>query len=189
MSELNFFLSNYSATEVLAILIAAVFLVVALLKAVSFIWDKVKQHFDIENSEDRWKISIGEKIDNIGTSIGILQKSVNDLESKADERGQRLAKVEKYIKEDRKREEELFKKIDDSQEAWNRVEDRLQDDTRWAFKDAYNYYYLKAKKIDTSTLEALEKKYEHYKAAGGNSFVDNIMENLRELPIVESMGD
>lgn len=188
MSELTF-LSQYGAGEILAILIVALFLVVGLLRATSFIWDKIKEHFEIESSEDRWKATIGEKIDNISENIATLQRSVKDLEIKADKRGQRLEKVEQYIREDVKREQEIIENSKNMKKAFYHIQARLQDDTRWSFKDAYNYYVLQTGKIDTHTLEALETKYKHYKEAGGNSFVDNIMEKIRELPIVEHIGD
>lgn len=149
----------------------------------------MKQHFDIVNDEDRWKNSIGEKIDKVGEDLADVKVTIKDLEEKANERGARLEKVEKYVENDFQRDKELQEHNERMQQMCKKVQARLQDDTRWAFKDAYNYYYIKEKKIDSNSLEALEKKYEHYKEAGGNSFVDNIIEKIRELPIVEHMGE
>ena len=114
---------------------------------------------------------------------------MEEMKEAAAERAARLEKVEEFVKADYERETKIIEQQEMMQQMCKRVQTRLQDDTRWSFKDAYNYYYLKEGKIDQNSLEALEKKYEHYKAAKGNSFVDNIMEKLRELPIVESMSD
>lgn len=189
MGEVNFLFSNYTGSEIIVILVVVLLAVVAIMRASGFIWDKVKQHFDIVNDKDRWKNSIGEKLDKVGEDVVELKGSVRDLEAKADERGVRLEKVEKYVKNDYERAKELQEHNQRMQQMCKKVQARLQDDTRWAFKDAYNYYYIKEHQIDSNSLEALEKKYDHYKDAGGNSFVDNIMEKLRELPIVEHMGD
>ena len=41
-------------------------------------------------------------------------------------------------------------------------------------------YEIKA--IDDLNLQSLERRYLYYKAAGGNSFIDGLMEEIRELP-------
>ena len=128
-------------------------------------------------------------MDEIKTDVKELHVAVDELEQKADERGARLEKVEKYVEQDYKRDQELQEHNQRMQQMCKKVQTRLQDDARWSFKDAYNYYYLKEKKIDSNSLEALEAKYEHYKEAGGNSFVDGIMDKIRELPTVEHIGD
>ena len=189
MSELNFLLSNYTTDDVLVILIVALLLCVTILRATGFLWEKIKEHFDISNNEDKWRTSVTDGLEEIKTDVKELHVAVDDLEEKADKRGKRLEKVEKYVENDFKREQELIEHNSKMQQMCKRVQARLQDDTRWAFKDAFNYYYKKEKKIDSNSLEALEKKYEHYKAAGGNSFVDNIMDKLRTLPIVEYMEE
>lgn len=53
MSELNFFLSNYGVGDVITVLIVALLLCVAIMRAAGFIWEKIKQHFDIANDKDR----------------------------------------------------------------------------------------------------------------------------------------
>ena len=189
MSELNFLLSSYTTGEIVAILIVSLLLVVAIARACGFIWEKIKNYFQIKNDEDQWKDNLVDKIDDIGTEVKDLKVTINEIEHKAEERGERLKKVEEYAQADYKREQELFENNQRMNQMCKRVQARLQDDTRWSFKDAYNYYYVKEHKIDSNSLEALEKKYEHYKEAGGNSFVDNIMIKLRTLPIVPTMGD
>lgn len=188
MSELNFLLSGYSTGEVFVLLIVCLLLAVAIARAAGFIWDKVKDYFGIKNQESQWRHDLTENIDGIKTDVKDMKVQINELEEKADQRGKRLEKVEEYTKNDHKREKEIIehnKKIDI---MCGKVQQRLQDDARWAFKDAYNYYFIKLGKIDQHSLEALERKYEHYKEAGGNSFVDTIMEQLRSLPIVEKVN-
>lgn len=187
MSELNFLLSSYSTGEVIAILIVVLLLVVAIARAAGFIWEKLKDYFGIKNDEARWRSDLTTNIKEVKEDVEDIQKKVVTLERKGEERGQRLAKVEEYTKKDHEREKQILDHNAKIDIMCSKVQQRLQDDARWSFKDAYNYYFLKIGKIDEHTMEALEKKYEHYKEAGGNSFVDTIMEQLRTLPIVEKV--
>ena len=189
MSELNFLLSSYSTGEVVAILIVSLLLVVAIARAAGFIWEKLKGYFGIKNEEAQWRSDLTHNVDGIKTDVKDMQQRIIDIEEKADERGARLAKVEEYTKNDHEREKQIIDHNEKIDIMCSKVQQRLQDDARWAFKDAYNYYYLRCGKIDEHSIEALESKYQHYKEAGGNSFVDTIMEQLRSLPIVDKIGE
>lgn len=104
-------------------------------------------------------------------------------------RASRLEKVEGFVKEDYEREQEILEKIESLTSDMADMNERLQDDARWAFKDAYNYYAVNKKAIDPLSLEALENKYEHYKKKNGNSFVADVMKQLRTLPILPYRSD
>lgn len=103
-------------------------------------------------------------------------------------RAARLEKVEGFVKDDYEREQEILEKIESLTSDMADMNERLQDDARWAFKDAYNYYAVNRKAIDPLSLEALENKYEHYRKKNGNSFVADVMKQLRQLPIL-AYGD
>ena len=36
--------------------------------------------------------------------------------------------------------------------------------------------------IDDFSMDAIEKRYDHYKAEGGNSYISDLMHDLRKLP-------
>ena len=50
----------------------------------------------------------------------------------------------------------------------------------------HHYFCYKLGGIDDFSLECIEKRYLHYKDEGGNSFIDSLMEDLRELPILDT---
>lgn len=189
MSELNFLLSSYSTGELITILIVVLLLAVAIARAAGFFWEKLKDYFGIKNQEAQWRSDLTHSVDDIKTDVRDMQGHITQMEQKAEERSQRLAKVEEYTRNDHEREKQIIAHNEKIDEMCSKVQQRLQDDARWAFKDAYNYYYLKLGKIDNHSMEALESKYQHYVAAGGNSFVHTIMEQLRSLPIVDKIGD
>ena len=127
----------------------------------------------MENEDATWKKGVSEKLDKVDN----IQESIGEMIEKADARAERLAKVEEYVKKDYEREIRI-------EQSLSEITHWMQDDTRWDFRDAYNYYCVKLGHIDPNALEALAHKYEHYKNAGGNSFVDTVMNQLRQLPVV-----
>ena len=52
----------------------------------------------------------------------------------------------------------------------------------------HHYFCYKLKYIDDYSLDAIEKRYAHYKEEGGNSFVHDLMEELRALPKKHSLS-
>lgn len=45
-----------------------------------------------------------------------------------------------------------------------------------------HHYYIQNGWIDDYSLDAIERRYKHYKEEGGNSFVHTLMAELRALP-------
>jgi hypothetical protein len=62
------------------------------------------------------------------------------------------------------------------------VQERLQENTRSFLIDAHHKFCYEVKGIDDLNLQSLERRYLYYKSAGGNSFVDELMKEIRELP-------
>lgn len=77
-------------------------------------------------------------------------------------------------------------KIDDSNENTNRrlsfIEERQQENTKSFLIDAHHKFCYQLKAIDDINLQSIERRYMYYKAAGGNSFIDQLMQEIRALP-------
>lgn len=82
--------------------------------------------------------------------------------------------------------EERFNKIDKSNENTNRrlsfIEERQQENTKSFLIDAHHKFCYQIKAIDDINLQSIERTYMYYKAAGGNSFIDQLMQEIRALP-------
>ena len=63
------------------------------------------------------------------------------------------------------------------------VSDR--DDIKSFITREYNYFVLEKGEIDHYSLQAIEKRYDHYIEEGGNSYVGDLMSALRTLPKVD----
>ena len=48
--------------------------------------------------------------------------------------------------------------------------------------EKHHYYCYEKKYIDDYTLDCLERRFSRYEEEGGNSFVHNLMDDLRDLP-------
>ena len=184
MGEISFLLSSYSGGELIIILAAVVFAVVAVFKAWDYLWEKIKIHFGNQTTEQNWHEKIENSLASIQTNQGEMRQSIEELKTSADERGQRLKQVEEYTQKDYEREEKMEVNINEIKKSMDKFTSRLQNDTRYEFIEAHQHYCKEIGKIDYLTLQALTHKYEDYKADGGNSFVDSLWKDIQELDVV-----
>lgn len=64
------------------------------------------------------------------------------------------------------------------------VQERLQESARSDLLDAHHKFCYEFKKIDDLSLQSIERRYLYYKTAGGDTFIDHLMEEVRQLPRV-----
>lgn len=57
-----------------------------------------------------------------------------------------------------------------------------KDDIKSYITREHHYFCYQKGWIDDFSLDCIEKRYQHYKDEGGNSFVHNLMSELRALP-------
>lgn len=61
-----------------------------------------------------------------------------------------------------------------------------RDDIKAWITQQHHHYCYELKYIDDFSLDCIEKRYAHYKAEGGNSFIEDLMTDLRSLKKVSS---
>lgn len=61
-----------------------------------------------------------------------------------------------------------------------------RDDIKAWITQQHHHYCYELKYIDDFSLDCIEKRYSHYKAEGGNSFIEDLMIDLRSLKKVSS---
>ena len=80
---------------------------------------------------------------------------------------------------------EQQKKTDkDIQEILKSIQLLMQsdkDDIKAWITEKHHYFCYEKKYIDDYSLDCIEKRYTHYKDEGGNSFIDDLMMDLRRL--------
>lgn len=142
--------------------IEALIILVALLgfsiKAMSELWEwfynKFKEHFSFRTQRDQDHQQLITEIKELSTEIKETREEVHSLENNMEQFSDQM-------------------KI---------TTERLQENARNYIIDKHHYFCYQVKAIDDLSLQSLERRFLYYKAAGGNSFIDGLMEEIRQLP-------
>lgn len=147
-------MSQYSI-ETLIILVA---LLGFSIKAMSELWEwfynKFKDHFSFRTQRDQDHQQLIIQIKELSDGIKAAQEEVQILENNMTQFSDQM-------------------KI---------TTERLQENARNYIIDKHHYFCYQVKAIDDLSLQSLERRFLYYKAAGGNSFIDGLMEEIRGLP-------
>lgn len=104
---------------------------------------------------------------------------------------QDIAKINQKTKEEEKNEiinqikteqAEIRNCITELTNKTNLLLESDKDDIKSFITKEHHYFCYKQKWIDDYSLDCCEKRYAHYKAEKGNSFIEGFMEELRALP-------
>lgn len=127
--------------------------------------------------------------------VGVALKFIIDLTSFFYDKGKKH--FGKKTEEEHKKDEileclrSIQEEVTDNNVIINNLEqqidlltERMQENTRSYIIDKHHYFVFQVKAIDDFNLQSLERRYLYYKAAGGNSYIDGLMEEIRELPRV-----
>ncbi len=65
--------------------------------------------------------------------------------------------------------------------------DSDKDDIKAFIVREHHYFCYQIGEIDYQSLQVIERRYTHYKDQGGNSYVQDLMQDLRALPKTKEM--
>lgn len=108
-------------------------------------------------------------------------KSYFDVKDKAEERQDEIIKRLDRIENRSVNRDAEIEKINKNISL---IQQRLQDSTKSYIIDKYHYYVQELGMIDEAALQDLERRYLYYKESGGNSYIENRMQELRDLPLI-----
>ena len=170
-------LATYSITEILVFI---VMLALAFKGVVSFV--------------DWFKNRFGTKI-NGKTEAEIQEEAVEEMEEEA---RNSILQGRLLLGEQRMREhDEKFTAINDkltqmsteTEDKFNKLTNMVEllltsdrDSIKAYIVDKHHYFYYNKKWIDDYSMDCIEKKYETYKLENGNSYVEELVKQLRSLP-------
>lgn len=103
------------------------------------------------------------------------KKKEKDIEIRFDVNSNDIQKILKHLEESDKKMETLTKSV-------QMLIDSDKDDIKAWITEQHHYFCYKLKAIDDYRLDTIEKRYSHYVAEGGNSFIETLMEEIRRLP-------
>lgn len=154
MGEITTLFTQYSVGELILLVILLLFALRALNEVISYFYGKIKTRFGIENKKEEWQNKISETLQSIKDEI-------------------------EHLKEQNHQTHQHQKEMDSSIAL---VQERLQENTRSYLIDAHHKFCYEIHAIDDLNLQAMERRYLYYKTAGGNSFIDSLMDEVRALP-------
>lgn len=117
---------------------------------------------------------------------GVFQKDHDELARRAAVNTEIKQNLEQ-IKEIAKKQDELITQINTIQKTVDLLIHSDKDDIKsWITKE-HHYFCYEQKFIDDYSLDCIEKRFAHYREEGGNSFIEELMKELRALPKVSML--
>lgn len=100
-----------------------------------------------------------------------------------------LVKSDKQFKELYEMQAKTEKNLDKILNSIQLLINSDKDDIKAWITEKHHYHCYDKKYIDDYSLDCIEKRYTHYKNEGGNSFVEDLMKDIRSLPkTIETEG-
>lgn len=122
----------------------------------------------------------------LSDEVGRFMKRFFDRASAKNKKEELVQKRFKELEERQLTSEKVASETTESLKAFTEklaiLVDSDKDSIKAYLTDKHHYYYYTQKWVDDYNLDCIERRYVHYKKAGGNSFVDHLMEELRSLP-------
>lgn len=147
-----------------------------------FFKKKIKDAQTEETSERVLIEKIHEKLDKLEKEMEEQKKRDLAIDSKLKFLEQDTTERKVHETAILEQQKEFSMKLDQQQETLTLLTDSDRDDIRSWIVHQYHYFVEQRKWIDDFTMDALEKRYAHYCKEGGNSYVSNLMSELRKLP-------
>lgn len=161
-------LTSYSINEILLVLVIAAIAIKQLITFFDWAKKRTKQSLDKDSEPE----IIKEKLDKF---INICLDEIKRLDQIRDVEIARLEQNEGNI-------QQLITVLDDK---LNRLVLSDRDDIK-SWITAQHHFFMEKGQIDYYSLDCINRRYEHYKAQGGNTFVDDLMTEINSLPKIGS---
>ena len=91
-------------------------------------------------------------------------------------------KANEQIKNQEETINNLKKDVEKIQNSIDTLIESDEENIKAWITEKHHYYCYEKKYIDDYTLDCLERRFTRYEEEGGNSFVHNLMDDLRDLP-------
>ena len=166
--------------EISDILIFIVILALAIKEFINFI-DWIKKKVDSFKQEEILDQKEQDKIDGYDAKLKANSDKILSLETRMSNLEKRLENAEREFETFLKQQNEINNSLQTLVKKVNILLDSDKEDIK-AYVTEKHHYYLHRGWIDDFTLECIEKRFQCYQEEEGNSFVENLVNDLRKLP-------
>lgn len=146
-------LSTYTIAQLLVILVGVGLLIKGIWDLVDFFIKKIKNHYDKSQQGEITRKEIFEQVEKVSDKINKIVEEQSIIKGK----------------------------IDDQQEFLDLLIESDKDQLKSLIVNRYHHFIAKGW-IDDFSMDSLEKNFQHYEDEGGNSYVHDLMVELRKLP-------
>lgn len=147
-------LSKYSIQDILIFLVVLALAFKGIVSFIEWIFDKINKGYNKKYQKDKHEENINEQINNLVTEI-------------------------KEIKEEQ---QQITNQYNDLSKEIKLLILSDKDDIKAYITEKHHYFCYEQGWVDDYTLDCIERRYSHYQEEGGNSFIKDLMNELRELP-------
>lgn len=156
MSEIQKLFSSYPLSELIVIILMVLASIQVIWKLIEFYLEKANIIFGEKAKKQEWRQKLSFDIEGLGNKINELKNQNIETHKRQDQTERKLALIQ----------------------------ERMQENTRSFLIDSHHRFCYEYKKIDDLSLQSIERRYLYYKTAGGDTFIDHLMEEIRTLPRV-----
>ena len=175
-------LSTMSIEEIILTVILLAVSVKFLGELFEWCYNKLKGYFHLSDVKEERHKEIMESLNN-------LQRDMKDQKEIGNQQQKQIDKISSQLDGQGKESIVLRKALENQTEeittlqGWiSMLNERVQDSTRAYLIDRHHHFCYQIKGIDDMSLQDLERRFMYYKAAGGDTFIDDLMKEVRALP-------
>ena len=175
-------LTSFSLTQVVIFAFLLMFAIKETITLVEFFSKKVKDSLNKENDNKDLIEQIHDKMVAFEIELkeqkerdAVLNEKISFLEEDAKER-------KRYELSNQQFQESVSERLNKQQEILTLLTESDRDDIKGWIVNQYHHFCENQKWIDDFSMDVLEKRYSHYKKEGGNSYIAELMDQLRALP-------
>lgn len=151
-------LSKFSITDIITFTVLLALAIKGLVSFMDWAKERVKQ-----------AVHKGEKVETIDDKLlEEVKLRQEDVEA--------LKKTDAQLKEEV---DEIYRKID------LLIESDKDDIKAWITRE-HQYFCNQLGEIDTYSLDCIERRYKHYKDEHGNSFIEDLIDEIKTLPKIDA---
>lgn len=184
MDALVTLLSQFSIESIIVTLVMFLAAVKVVGELLNWCYEKIKQHFNWKTQEDNRHSELMENFNELK-----VRNKQNEEENLR--RDKLIEKISNQLDEQDRKTADMVKtltaqtnELTNLKDRVQTLTDRVQDSTKAYIIDKHHHFVYQVKAIDDMSLQELERRFVYYKAAGGNTFIDGLMEEVRDLPKV-----
>lgn len=188
MDAITSLLSMMSIDQLFLVLLSLLVAMKFISDLLEWLYKKLKSYFNIQDSKEKQYAAILASVESIKadmdqqkTDAASQYNQINKMSRQLDTQDGEYASMRDTI-------ESQTKELGNLKSQISVLTERTQDSTRAYIIDKHHYFCYQINGIDDMSLQDLERRFMCYKALGGDTFIDALMEEIRRLPRITLEG-